>query len=69
MSQNAPCCAACQFWDSAAPGDRRECRRHAPQFMQIHLRLVPIGDARNNDAVWPLTMAGHWCGDFQAGKP
>jgi hypothetical protein len=56
-----PTCKTCRWWwlyGEPADEDRKgECRRNAP--------LPVIDDGKHNQALWPSTDNGDWCGEHK----
>ena len=50
-------CAICRFWEPLEDnGFQGQCRRHAPE--------PQVTDSVHVLAVWPVTNAQDWCGEF-----
>jgi len=61
-------CKTCRHWEEGI--DRTGwCRRHAPQLVEglFFHRLDPDGDNARPDenATWPRTCEGDWCGEWE----
>lgn len=60
MADSSATCRNCRFWSPSHPAFREQdrggqyCRRRAP---------VCVSDTR--EALWPLTKAADWCGEFE----
>lgn len=65
-----PACQGCRNWLSQN-GEMGECRRHAPRpLMDGHTVMTKPAaaegeDDRSGEAVWPITFAGDFCGEFK----
>lgn len=51
-----PACERCAWWDGEAGGGEGQCLRRAP---------IAASAADGYGAVWPITDAGSWCGEFK----
>ncbi len=56
-------CAQCVHWDPASPVEGR-CRRNAPGA-HAHPIARDSAEDKTPAAVWPLTLAQDWCGEWQ----
>ena len=60
-------CDQCKFWTDPQSGHEatmattQQCRRHAPSPAILDDTVIGI----NFQSLWPWTMAGDWCGEFQ----
>jgi hypothetical protein len=55
-------CALCHFWEPESAGDRHQA---ADTDLGTCHRVPPIPNAQTSEAaVWPLTQAADWCGEF-----
>ncbi len=64
-----PSCQSCRFWQSDA-GEMGDCRRHAPRpALEKSLPALPpeveAEEEFSQEAVWPVTFASDWCGEFR----
>jgi hypothetical protein len=63
-----PSCQGCRFWQSEN-GEMGDCRRHAPRpIMDAILPTVTLAEGEedtSDQAIWPVTFAGDWCGEFR----
>ena len=57
-------CGNCAYWQERH-GKQGECRAHAPRLVEAQ---VVRGGIDPDRALWPLTIAGEWCGEHKA-KP
>ncbi len=58
MTEKAPTCETCRFWDTSTSLDSNDdaspCRRRSPRFN----KWTGLG-------IWPFTEADDWCGEHQ----
>lgn len=62
--QRAERCGNCRFWDDH--DDCGMCRRHAPRLVMAEVELEENYEPyQAQNAVWPWTHPGDWCGEYQ----
>lgn len=57
-------CDTCKFWEHDEDDDEGWCRRRAPRPYRIP--LDEDGSLHITRAMWPLTDANQWCGEWDA---
>lgn len=57
-------CETCRFWFEHGPVG--ECRRYPPMTHQALVVPEPETEEIGGLGVWPWTLPGHWCGEYQS---
>ena len=67
-----PACQTCRNWQSDT-GEMGECRRYAPRpSVECALPTVAVPEGEEDtsgEAVWPVTFASDWCGEYRERPP